>query len=147
MHFMEKNLLVSILQMRYFIDLLKDSYPYKYYDREDFEKKHPALVGIKTSLQHIAIISARRLYETELREGLNEEEWKTISDLRHSVAHSKKEEDRIYRILINDDELDKVLNKIFDYIYDKYNLHNDYLWQRAIKKHIRDLKVLKIEVK
>lgn len=136
---LELNYLTSILLLNYYNDKVVSKHKTAQESVESFKLKHPAYIDIPMAFMHIAIISARELYEAKLRDGLSDEDWKRLRELRNSIAHAEKTEDQQIRQLASTSEVFDVLNKLNHYLYEKYNLENDVTWQEYISNYYKDL--------
>ncbi|MCK9342861.1 MAG: hypothetical protein M0P33_03005 [Massilibacteroides sp.] len=136
---LELNYLTSILLLNYYNDKVVKKHKTTQESVESFKLKHPAYIDIPMGFMHLAIIYARELYEANLRDGLSDEDWKRLRELRNSIAHAEKIEDQQIRQLASTPEVFGILNKLNRYLYEKYNLENDETWQKYISNYYRDL--------
>lgn len=136
---LELNYLTSILLLNYYNEKVVKKHKTTRESVESFKLKHPAYIDIPMAFIHIAIISARELYEARLRNGLSDENWKRLRELRNSIAHAEKIEDQQIRLLASTSEVFGILNKLNQYLYGKYALGNDETWQKYINNYYKDL--------
>lgn len=136
---LELNYLTSILLLNYYNDKVVKKHKTTQESVESFKLKHPAYIDIPMGFMHLTIIYARELYEANLRDGLSDEDWKRLRELRNSIAHAEKIEDQQIRQLASTPEVFGILNKLNRYLYEKYNLENDETWQKYISNYYRDL--------
>lgn len=77
---LELNYLTSILLLNYYNEKVVKKHKKTQESIELFKLKHPAYIDIPMAFMHIAIISARELYEAKLRDGLSDEDWKRLQN-------------------------------------------------------------------
>lgn len=136
---LELNYLTSILLLNYYNEKVVKKHITSQESVESFKLKHPAYIDIPMAFMHIAIISARELYEAKLRDGLSNEDWKRLRELRNSIAHAEKTEDQQIRQLAPTSEVFDILNKLNHYLYEKYNLDKNETWQKYVRNYYVDL--------
>lgn len=136
---LELNYLSAILLLNYFNDKVVKKHKASHESVESFKLSHPAYIDIPMAFMHLAIISARELYEAKLSDGLEEAEWKRLRELRNSIAHAKKTEDQQIRQIAPTVEVFSILNKLNCFLYEKYDLENHKAWQKHTKNYYKDL--------
>lgn len=128
---LELNYLTSILLLNYYNNKVVSKHKTSQESVESFKLKHPAYIDIPMAFMHIALISARELYEAKLRDGLSNEGWKRLRELRNSIVHAKEIEDQQTRQLAQTSEVFDILNELNYYLYVKYNLKKDENWGKT----------------
>ena len=136
---LELNYLTAILLLNYFNDKVVKKHKASHENVESFKLNHPAYIDIPTAFMHLAIISARELYEAKAGDGLGDTDWIRLRELRNSIAHAEKIEDQQIRQIATSKEVFDILNKLNSYLYDKFDLNNNKKWQKHIKKYYKDL--------
>lgn len=136
---LELNYLTAILLLNYFNDKVVKKHKASHESVESFKFSHPAYIDIPMAFMHLAIISARELYEAKLSDGLEDAEWKRLRELRNSIAHAEKTEDQQIRQIATTAEVFSILNKLNCYLYEKYDLENNKAWQKHKKNYYKDL--------
>lgn len=136
---LELNYLTSILLLNYYNEKVVKKHKTTKESVESFKLKHPAYIDIPMAFLYLAIISSRELYEAKQRDGLSDEDWKRLRELRNSIAHAEKTEDQQIRQLAHTSEVFDILNKLNHYLYEKYNLEKDQTWSKYVSNYYRDL--------
>jgi len=136
---LELNYLTAIILLNYFNDKVVKKHNASQESVESFKLKHPAYIDIPMAFLHLAIISARELYEAKQGDGLGDAEWNRLRELRNSIAHAEKIKDQQIRQIASTSELFSILNKLNQYLYKKYDLEKDKAWQKHIKNYYKDL--------
>lgn len=133
------NYLTSILLLNYYNEKVVKKHKKTQESIELFKLRLSAYIDIPMAFMHIAIISTTELYEAKLRNGLSDEDWNRLRELRNYLAHAEKAEDQQIRHLASTSEVFNILNKLNHYLYERYILENDIIWQEYISNYYRDL--------
>ncbi len=136
---LELNYLTAILLLNYFNNKVVIKYQASKESEDSFKLNHPVYIDIPMAFMHLSIICARELYEAKQGQGLEDGDWKRLNEIRNAIVHAKKPEDQQIRIIGTANEVFDILNKLNNYIYNKYDLQSNAKWQKHIEKYYNDL--------
>jgi hypothetical protein len=136
---LELNYLTAIILLNYFNEKVLRKAKASGENNESYKINHPAYLDVTNGMTHLAIISARELYEANYREGLSDNEWFRLKEFRDSIIHAKKIEDQQIRKIASIAEVFEILNKLNRFLYSKYDLDKDNTWKKYLSNYYKDL--------